>query len=199
VAGAAGIYSFNGNKIITTSGGGMLVTPDRALADRARFLSTQARDPAPHYQHSSIGYNYRLSNVLAGIGRAQLRVLEERVAARRRVFELYRAALRDVPGITFMPEAPFGTSTRWLTVILVDPSTFGADRGQIRGHLEKLDIEARPVWKPLHLQPVFSKCRRVGGDVSVRLFERGLCLPSGSQMTPADVSRVVDALRGTPR
>jgi dTDP-4-amino-4,6-dideoxygalactose transaminase len=197
--GRVGIFSFNGNKIITTSGGGMLVTEDPALADRARFLSTQARDPGPHYQHSSIGYNYRLSNVLAGIGRGQLRVLDDRVAAKRSIFQQYVEALGKTPGITFMPEAPFGKASRWLTVILVDPSRFGADREQIRRHLETLDIESRPVWKPLHLQPVFSACRRIGGAVSERLFDAGLCLPSGSQLSRADIGRVVEGLLGTPR
>ncbi|MFN7351523.1 MAG: DegT/DnrJ/EryC1/StrS family aminotransferase, partial [Dolichospermum sp.] len=151
--GRIGIYSFNGNKIITTSGGGMLVSDDDKLVMKAKFLATQARDPAPHYQHSEIGYNYRLSNVLAGIGRGQLQVLNQRVAARRRNFEIYQSALGDLPGIEFMPEANFGHSTRWLTALTVATEAFGADREYIRLQLAKEQIEARPVWKPLHLQP----------------------------------------------
>jgi len=192
--GRFGIFSFNGNKIITTSGGGMLVSTDRAIIERARFLATQARDPAPHYEHSAIGFNYRMSNVLAGIGRAQLRVLGERVKARRRIFDLYARALGDVPGISLMPEAPFGRANRWLTVIQVDPEAFGADREAIRLRLEAADIEARPVWKPMHRQPVFASCRAIGGAVADGLFERGLCLPSGSAMTDGDVRRVVESL-----
>src|SRR6185503_1515674 len=149
--GLAGIYSFNGNKVITTAGGGMLVTPDAALAARARKLATQARDPAPHYQHSELGYNYRLSNVLAAIGRGQLPVLHERVAARRRNFTYYAEALGDLPGISFMPEAPWGTHTRWLTTLTIDPQLFGVDREVVREALDAAGIEARPVWKPMHL------------------------------------------------
>ncbi|MBI2933095.1 MAG: DegT/DnrJ/EryC1/StrS family aminotransferase [Planctomycetes bacterium] len=193
--GAAGAFSFNGNKIITTSNGGMLVSDDGALIEKARFLATQARDPAPHYQHSHVGYNYRLSNVLAGIGRGQLRVLAPRVQQRRRNFDFYRAALKDLPGITFMPEASYGTATRWLSVILVDPREFGATREDVRLRLEAENIEARPVWKPMHLQPVFAECRRVGGSVAEALFDRGLCLPSGSQMTEGDLARVAEIVR----
>lgn len=192
--GRAGIYSFNGNKIITTSGGGMLVSSDKSLVDQARFLSTQARDSAPHYQHSQIGFNYRLSNVLAGIGRGQLRVLDQRVEKRRKNCEFYQKAFATTPGITFMPEAPYGRSNRWLTVVQVDPTKFGADRETIRQHLETKDIESRPVWKPMHLQPVFAGCRAVGGAVSEKLFERGLCLPSGTQMSESDLARVVVAV-----
>jgi dTDP-4-amino-4,6-dideoxygalactose transaminase len=195
--GRAGIFSFNGNKVITTSGGGMLVTPDADLAAHARKLATQARDSAAHYEHSEIGYNYRLSNVLAAIGRAQLEVLEERVLARRRNFDHYAAALGDLPGIEFMPEAPWGRHTRWLTCLTVDPEAFGANREQIRLALEAENIEARPVWKPMHLQPVFAGCRSVGGDVAARLFERGLCLPSGSSLTETDLERVVAIVRET--
>ena len=196
--GRFGIYSFNGNKIITTSGGGMLVCADQQLAVRARFLATQARDPAPHYQHSTIGYNYRMSNLLAAVGRGQLRLLPDRVQRRRRNFEYYDRALRGVPGITFMPEAPFGVATRWLTVILVDPTQFGATREDVRAHLELLNLESRPLWKPLHLQPIFAGCRIVGGPVAEGLFEKGLCLPSGSQMTTGDLSRVVEGVLATP-
>lgn len=193
--GFAGIYSFNGNKIITTSGGGMLVSHDGALVAHARKLATQARDPAPHYQHSEIGYNYRMSNVVAGIGRAQLEVLEERVQARRRNFEFYRQALSDVAGIEFQPEAPWGRHTRWLTCILIDPEEFGADRETVRLALEAENIESRPVWKPMHLQPVFREYERVGGEVAEDLFDRGLCLPSGTNLTEGDLQRVVEVIR----
>ena len=192
--GLFGIYSFNGNKIITTSGGGMLVTANGELAAHARKLATQARDDAPHYQHSEIGYNYRLSNVLAGIGRGQLAVLEERVQARRRNFEFYRQALSDLPGIEFQPEAPWGRHTRWLTCITIDPDEFGVDRETARLALEAANIEARPVWKPMHLQPVFQGYESVGGLVAEDLFERGLCLPSGSNLTEAELSRVVETI-----
>jgi dTDP-4-amino-4,6-dideoxygalactose transaminase len=193
--GRLGIYSFNGNKIITTSGGGMLVSNDEALIKKARFLATQARDPAPHYQHSEIGYNYRLSNVLAGIGRGQLRVLKERVDARRANCAFYQKAFADLPGIEFMPEAPWNRSTRWLTCMLVDPKAFGADCGKIRLALEAENIEARPVWKPMHLQPVFKDCKCFGGEVAEDLFDRGLCLPSGSNLVEHDLQRVVDVVR----
>jgi dTDP-4-amino-4,6-dideoxygalactose transaminase len=189
--GRIGIYSFNGNKIITTSGGGMLVSDEPELVAKARFLATQARDPAPHYQHSEIGFNYRLSNVLAGIGRGQLQVLAERVAARRRNFEVYKAPLGKLPGIEFMPEADFGTCTRWLTCLTVDPEKFGVDREQIRLTLAEEQIETRPVWKPLHLQPVFAECTSIGGEVAEDLFARGLCLPSGSNLTDEELERVI--------
>lgn len=197
--GRMGIFSFNGNKIITTSGGGMLVSNDRSLVERARFLATQSRDPAPHYEHSVEGYNYRMSNILAAIGRGQLQVLGERVQQKRRVFEQYRAALEHVPGLSFMPEAGYGQATRWLSVLLVDSKEFGASANAVRAHLESLDIESRPVWKPMHLQPLFLSCRRVGGEVSEKLFRTGLCLPSGTQMTDEDLGRVVDAVLSTPK
>lgn len=193
--GNAGVFSFNGNKIITTSGGGMLVSWDSCLITRARKLATQARDPAPHYQHSEVGYNYRLSNLLAGIGRGQLRVLSQRVDARRANFEFYRAALSDLPGIEFMPEAPWGRHTRWLTCITIDPAEFGADREVVRLALEADDIEARPVWKPMHLQPLFAGLEIAGGEVAEDLFTRGLCLPSGSNLLAEDRARVVDRIR----
>lgn len=195
VFGRCGIFSFNGNKIITTSGGGMLVSDDEALVRQARFLATQARDPAPHYQHSHIGFNYRLSNVLAGIGRGQLRVLPQRVDARRNVTESYRGLLADLPGLTFMPEADFGRSNRWLTCIQIEPTVFGADRETVRLALEAENIESRPVWKPLHLQPVFASCEAVGGAVAEKLFANGLCLPSGSAMTEIDIERVASVVR----
>lgn len=193
--GKAGIFSFNGNKIITTSGGGMLVSDDKAFIDHARKLATQARDPAPHYEHSEIGYNYRLSNILAGVGRGQLAVLEQRVQARRANFAYYAAMLGDLPGICFMPEAPWGRHTRWLTVLTIDPAQFGADREAVRLALEAENIEARPVWKPMHLQPVFAAYEAVGGQVAASLFRDGLCLPSGSSLTDADRARVVQIVR----
>ena len=155
----AAVYSFNGNKIITTSGGGMLASADGRLIERARFLATQARDPAPHYEHSELGYNYRLSNLLAAIGRGQLQVLDARVAARRAVFEGYRRRLGDLPGLAFMPEIPGGCSTRWLTVITLDPSCTRTTPEAVCRALEAENIEARPVWKPMHLQAVFRDCR----------------------------------------
>ena len=199
VRGRMGIFSFNGNKIITTSGGGMLVSAEKELIEKARFLATQARDPAPHYQHSEIGYNYRLSNVLAAIGRGQLRVLADRVEARRAVCAAYQKAFADLPGIEFMPEAPWSRSTRWLTCVLIDPKEFGADREQIRKALAAENIEARPVWKPMHLQPVFAGCECFGGDVAADLFDRGLCLPSGSNMKPEEFDRVVAGVRRMAR
>lgn len=195
VFGRAGIFSFNGNKIITTSGGGMLVTGEAAFAQHARKLATQARDPAPHYQHSEIGYNYRMSNVLAAIGRGQLMLLEERVAARRNNFDAYKAALSAIPGLTFQPEANWGRHTRWLTCMLVDPTRFGAEREAIRLALEKENIESRPLWKPMHLQPVFADFEAVGGRVSENFFEHGLCLPSGSSLSDDDRMRVIKTVR----
>jgi pyridoxal phosphate-dependent aminotransferase EpsN len=193
--GRMGILSFNGNKIVTTSGGGMLLSNEKSLVERARFLATQARDPAPHYEHSEIGFNYRLSNVLAAIGRGQLRTLDQRVEARRRHFEAYQLGLGDLPGVLFMPEAPWCRSNRWLTCLTVDPKEFGATREEIRLALEAENIEARPVWKPMHLQPVFAGCRVVGGRVSERIFEAGLCLPSGSNLTEAERARVIGVIR----
>ena len=151
----AAVFSFNGNKIITTSGGGMLTSEDADFIDKARFLSQQARDDAPHYEHSQIGFNYRMSNILAAIGRGQLHVLDERVRQKRQIFAKYKAALQDIDGIEFMPESPIGKSNRWLTVILITPEKFGTDRETVRVALEAENIEARPVWKPMHLQPVF--------------------------------------------
>jgi dTDP-4-amino-4,6-dideoxygalactose transaminase len=201
-AGAQGdiaAFSFNGNKVITTSGGGMLVSRNRDWIEHARKLSTQARDPAPHYQHTELGFNYRLSNLLAAVGRAQLSVLGERVAARRRVNALYRELLAGAPGIELMPEAPYGRGNCWLTCILVDPAAAGTDRERIRLALEAADVEARPLWKPMHLQPVFASAPAYGGDVSASLFERGLCLPSGSALTEADQRRIVEILLATRR
>ncbi len=234
------IFSFNGNKIITTSGGGMLVSDDEAFIEKARFLSQQARDPAPHYEHSIIGYNYRMSNILAAIGRAQLRVLDDRVEAKRRIFSYYKESLGDIPGIEFMPEAAYGKSNRWLTAILITPEEFGMDREAVRLALEEQNIESRPVWKPMHMQAVFdcgsgfrparpdyigtggvqglkagqnkkrykarpSEIRSavvnefhgvkvVGGKVAEDLFNRGLCLPSGTMMTKEDLDRVISVI-----
>jgi dTDP-4-amino-4,6-dideoxygalactose transaminase len=193
--GVMGVFSFNGNKIVTTSGGGMLVSDNEEYIDRAKFLSTQARDPAPHYQHSHIGFNYRLSNLLAAIGRGQLERLDEKVTKKRTINAFYRKALSDVPGIEFMPEASFGRSNCWLTLILITPEEFGADREHVRLALEAENIESRPIWKPMHLQPVFKDFHIRGGAVSEDLFERGLCLPSGTQMTEGDLERVVKIIR----
>lgn len=197
--GAAGVFSFNGNKIITTSGGGMLVSHDEAMIDRARYLSTQAREPVVHYEHLAVGFNYRLSNLLAAVGRGQLRGLDDRIARRRAINERYRHALAEVPGIDFMPVAPYGEPNYWLTCILVDPARFGATHEDIRVALEALDIESRPTWKPLHLQPVYAEAPRVGGAVAASIFEHGLCLPSGSRLTPADQDRVTATIGSLAR
>ena len=196
--GYAGVFSFNGNKIITGSGGGMLVSPDEKLIAQARNLSTQARVPAPHYQHTEIGYNYRMSNVVAGIIRGQLRVLDKRLARKQEIFNWYRNRLSALPGISFMPEAPYGRNNRWLTCILVDPDEFGAAAEDIRLALEKANIESRPLWKPLHLQPVFDGCGVVGGAVSEALFARGLCLPSGTALTEDQLERVAEIIEDVP-
>jgi pyridoxal phosphate-dependent aminotransferase EpsN len=190
-----GVFSFNGNKIITTSGGGMLLSDNEKLIAEARFLSTQARDPAPHYQHSTYGYNYRLSNVLAAIGRGQLRVLKDRVASRRANEAFYRKALGDIPGITFMPEAPWGVSNRWLTCIIVDPVISGTTREKIYNAFAAENIETRPLWKPLHLQPVFADAKAYSSGVSEKLFADGLCLPSGSALTEVELERIVSIIR----
>lgn len=193
--GKAGIYSFNGNKIITTSGGGMLVSEDAELIQKAKFLSTQARDPAPHYEHTEVGFNYRLSNISAGIGRGQLSVLADRVAARRRNFAVYKQGLGDLPGVEFMPEPDFGTSTHWLSCITIDPQISGVDRERIRLQLLEKQIETRPVWKPMHLQPIFADCECMNNGVADELFEKGLCLPSGSNLTDEDLDRVITEIK----
>jgi dTDP-4-amino-4,6-dideoxygalactose transaminase len=197
--GSAGVFSFNGNKIITTSGGGMLMTSSGELAEKARSLASQARDPAPHYQHSLLGFNYRLSNLLAALGRAQLRGLDARVSKRRQINDAYRSALADLPGIAFMPVAGYGESNCWLTCITVDPDRFGADREQIRVALEAVDVESRPTWKPLHLQPLYADSPVLGGAVSADIFDRGLCLPSGSTLSNQDHERIVEVIRQLPR
>lgn len=195
IFGKFGVFSFNGNKIITCSSGGMLVSDEESLIRKAKFLATQARDTAPHYQHSHIGYNYRLSNVLAGIGRGQLCVLEDRVNARRTNFDFYKKALNGLPGIQFMPEAEFGRSNRWLTCLTIEPSKSGFSREGVRLALESENIESRPVWKPLHLQPVFQGCPYYGSGVAEELFDKGICLPSGSNLTREDMQRVVNVFR----
>jgi len=196
--GKFGVYSFNGNKIITTSGGGMLVSDDVELLRKARFLATQARDAAPHYQHSSIGFNYRMSNLLAGVGRAQLEVLDERVAARRTVYENYVGAFADRRGISFMPELTGTKSNRWLTALVMDEQETKVTIPEILDALAAANIEARPLWKPLHLQPLFEGSRfyahNDGESVCGRLFQIGICLPSGSSMTVVDQVRVVDCM-----
>jgi pyridoxal phosphate-dependent aminotransferase EpsN len=195
-AGSQGVmaaFSFNGNKILTTSGGGMLASNRNDWVAAARHLASQARDPAAHYEHTSIGYNYRLSNLLAALGRGQLSVLEERVRARRANFDFYGRTLGQRAGWSFMPEAHYGVATRWLTCALVDPAS-GVDRETLRLALERQDIEARPVWKPMHLQPVFAECPVYGGTFGRRCFETGICLPSGSNLTAAERERVVNVV-----
>lgn len=195
--GRMSILSFNGNKIITTSGGGALASHEEELIRKARFLATQARDPAPHYQHSHIGYNYRMSNVCAGIGRGQMKVLPERVQQRRANFEKYVEMLGKIPGISFLSEPDGFYSNRWLTTILVDPQkTGGMTREDIRIALEKENIESRPLWKPMHLQPVFADCPFYGDGTSEELFNNGLCLPSGSNMTEEEQKRVIGLVKG---
>jgi len=183
--------SFNGNKIITTSGGGALVAKDTAAAAKARFLATQARDNAPHYQHSEIGYNYRMSNICAGIGRGQMEVLPDRIEQRRKVYDFYVGRLEQLPGIRFLKEPEGYFSNRWLTTILIEPQLAGGiTRETLRLALEKDNIESRPLWKPMHLQPVFADAPAYGNGVADRLFENGLCLPSGSNLTEEDLERV---------
>jgi len=190
-------FSFNGNKVITTSGGGMLTSHDPTLIERAHFLAHQARENAPHYEHTTYGYNYRMSNIVAAVGCGQMEVLEERVKRRREIFATYQKLLGSSDGISFMPEASYGQGNRWLTVILIDPVSFGATREDVRLALEAQDIESRPVWKPMHLQPVFKDAKVVGGKVSASLFEYGLCLPSGTQMSDSDMIRVSEIIKAT--
>lgn len=197
--GAIGVLSFNGNKIMTTSGGGALVSHDAAFVERARYLASQARQPVAHYEHIEVGYNYRLSNLLAAVGRAQLARLDGFVDRRREINRRYRTSLEGIDGITFLPEAPGGRSTCWLTCVLLDEERLGVGPAQVREHLETHDIEARPVWKPMHQQPVNRGCRTIGGAVAEDLFVRGLCLPSGSTLSEARQQRVTDAFLQTPR
>jgi len=192
--GKTGILSFNGNKIITTSGGGALVSDDEDLIKTARFLATQARDNAPHYQHSRIGFNYRMSNILAGIGRGQLETINERVKTRRENFLYYKSNLSGIKGVSFIDEpGPEYFSNRWLTTVLIDPEITGTDREQVRLKLENENIETRPLWKPMHLQPVFRDYPAYINGISEGLFEKGLCLPSGSNLTTEDKERVVES------
>jgi pyridoxal phosphate-dependent aminotransferase EpsN len=191
----AAFFSFNGNKILTTGGGGVICSNDEGLLRNIRFLSQQARDPAPYYEHSVVGFNYRMSSLAAAMGLAQLNVLEQRVAARRAVFEAYRRRLGDLPGLSFMPQTAQGCSNRWLTVILIDPARFGATREDIRLALEAENIESRPVWKPLHLQRSFAGTRCRGGQIAERLFQLGLCLPSGSALTEDQIDRIAMIVR----
>jgi dTDP-4-amino-4,6-dideoxygalactose transaminase len=194
--GAVGVYSFNGNKILTTGGGGMIVSADPGLIAHAQKLATQARDPAPHYEHSELGYNYRMSNVLAGIGRGQLQSLSSRIERRRLIFDYYRNALGDLPGLKFMPELADGKSSRWLTCLTIDPAHSGIGRDTVLKALDDDNIEARPLWKPLHRQPLYRDAAVFGGAVADQIFAHGMCLPSGSAMTEADLQRVVGAFRG---
>lgn len=194
--GTFGVLSFNGNKMITTSGGGALIVPDEAAKKQTMFYATQAREPFPHYQHEKIGYNYRMSNICAGIGRGQMFVLDEHVARRRAIHTLYTELLKDVPGITVLqnPDGRFD-SNFWLTCILVDPSVAGKTREDIRLKLDAENIETRPLWKPMHLQPVFVDAPFYGNGTSEHLFDIGLCLPSGPTLTDEDIKRVVDTIR----
>ena len=196
--GQCAAFSFNGNKIITTSGGGMLVSRDGDLIERARYLSTQAREPVAHYEHRTVGYNYRLSNLLAAVGRGQLRHLPERIEARRTNRAVYEEALGELPGFRFMPAPADTTSNHWLTCITIDPTLAGIDQEAVRLHLAGDGIESRPLWKPMHRQPVFADHRWYGQGVADDLFAIGLCLPSGSSLTPADRERIVERIRTTP-
>ncbi len=188
-------YSFNGNKIITTSGGGLLASDDEEMISRARWLSQQAKEPEPYYEHNEIGYNYRMSNLVAAVGRGQVEVIPDRVKRKREIFDYYEQELGSCPGISFMPEADYGKCNRWLSVMLVDKEEFGASPDEIRIALEKENIESRPVWKPMHNQPVFSNNTVFGGKVSEDLFARGLCLPSGTAMAAEEMKRIVDLIK----
>ncbi len=194
-----GVFSFNGNKIITTSGGGMMSSPNKEWVTKARFWAQQARDPGVAYEHTEMGFNYRMSNVLAGIGRGQLEVLEERVQQRRAVAQRYADAFADVPGITLMPQAEWGRHTNWLSCFLIDEGSLGCSRDAIIAALDKENIEARPVWKPMHLQPLFADAARYGGEVAEDLFRRGVCLPSSSSLTVEEQRRVIGVIRGLAR
>lgn len=195
--GKLNVLSFNGNKIITTSGGGALLSDDEQFIQKSKFLATQARDDAPHYQHSEIGYNYRLSNICAGIGRGQMEVIEERVAQRRANFDYYVKSLSFIEGISFQPEAAGSFSNRWLSCVIIDPlQTGGISREDVRLALAAKNIEARPLWKPMHLQPVFEKAPFYGENVAENLFDHGLCLPSGSNLTPNELAQIVEVIQG---
>jgi dTDP-4-amino-4,6-dideoxygalactose transaminase len=193
------VLSFNGNKIITTSGGGALMSKNKSLVEGARFLSTQARDAAPHYQHSKIGYNYRLSNLCAGVGRGQFEVLEARIEQRRKNFDFYQHKLGNIEGVTLQKEPEGYFSNRWLTTLLIEPEIAGFCREDVRLALEKDNIESRPLWKPMHMQPIFEKMPVYLNGWSEALFKNGLCLPSGSSMTEADLTRVCSVILNIPR
>lgn len=189
------ILSFNGNKIITTSGGGALVTHDPEVKEKAVFYATQARDAAPHYQHSHVGYNYRMSNIVAGIGRGQMEVLKDRVEARRKNFDFYVKELGSLPGFEFVREPAGMYSNRWLSTVLIDEEKAGVSSTEIREALEKENIETRPLWKPMHMQPIFEEYPYFGEKVAEELFNKGLCLPSGSNLTEGDLNRVVEGIK----
>jgi dTDP-4-amino-4,6-dideoxygalactose transaminase len=193
-SGFASVFSFNGNKIITTSGGGMVYSKDVGLVEKSRFFAQQARDQAPHYEHSEIGYNYRMSNLLAAVGEGQLKVLADRVRRKREIFEYYQRRLGPLQGISFMPEPDWSRASRWLTCIVIDPKKFGASREDIRLELERRNIESRPLWKPMHMQPAYKKYRHVGGSVSEVLFRDGLCLPSGTAMAEEDLDFICTSI-----
>ena len=188
-------FSFNGNKIITTTGGGMLVSPNQAWTEKVRFWSQQARDPGLAYHHSELGYNYRMSNVIAGIGRGQLQVLDLRVKQRRAIAFRYRDAFEDLPGIALMPQAEYGLHTNWLSCFLLDERQFGMSRDQLIAVLDSADIESRPVWKPMHLQPLYEACESFGGRVAEDLYLRGICLPSSSSLTVEEQLHVINTVR----
>jgi dTDP-4-amino-4,6-dideoxygalactose transaminase len=192
-------FSFNGNKIITTSGGGMLVANSPEFVARARYLATQAREPVAHYEHLEVGYNYRLSNLLAALGRGQLRGLDRRIQQRKAINERYRAAFDGMDGIQMMPFGDEVVPNYWMTCVRIDPEVFGADREQIRLALEQIDAESRPVWKPLHMQPLFKDATVVGGVVAEGVFAQGLCLPSGSTLSPGDQDRIIETFLRTAR
>jgi pyridoxal phosphate-dependent aminotransferase EpsN len=195
--GDVGVYSFNGNKIVTTTGGGMLVSSNPDWVAKARFWSQQARDPALWYEHSELGYNYRMSNVLAGIGRGQLEVLDLRVQQRRAIAFRYRDAFADLPGVSLMPQAPYGLHTNWLSCFLIEEREFGSSRDDLIGALDAANIESRPVWKPMHLQPLYAHSEHFGGAVAEDLFRRGICLPSSSSLTDEQQLHVVNVVRKT--
>ncbi|MDW2886772.1 DegT/DnrJ/EryC1/StrS family aminotransferase [Exiguobacterium artemiae] len=197
--GKFGVYSFNGNKIITTSGGGMLVSDDEDMIKKARFLATQSRNPAVHYEHSEIGFNYRMSNISAGIGRGQLEVIDDRVEARRNVFKKYKQQLEEIDGISFMPELNNSYSNRWLTTLIIDENKTDVSQQEFIEFLNEMNIETRPLWKPMHLQPLFKGTKffehSLNNDFSKKLFETGVCLPSGSDLTDTDQIKVINAIK----
>lgn len=192
-------FSFNGNKIMTTSGGGMLTAKDPALVEKARFWSTQARDPGIAYEHSEMGYNFRMSNILAGIGRGQLEIVDELIDRRRQVAFRYQRAFQAVPGIEFMPQAEYGFHTNWLSCFLIDEDQFGCSRDDVIELLAREDIESRPIWKPMHLQPLYAQAERFGGEVAEYLFRRGICLPSSPNLTIEDQHRVIDIIQSAAK